>query len=31
MVVGVAVPTQEIEQTEGSIVNNDRESCLFYE
>ena len=25
------IPTQEIEQTEGSIVNNDRESCLFYE
>lgn len=25
------IPTQEIEQTEGSIVNNDRENCLFYE
>ncbi|MFR7808150.1 MAG: RagB/SusD family nutrient uptake outer membrane protein [Butyricimonas faecihominis] len=31
MVDGWLILTQEIEQTEGSIVNNDRESCLFYE
>lgn len=25
------IPTHEVEQSEGSLVKNDRESCLFYE